>query len=357
MLSLKNNCTLEQINSLQGLRTIAFFMVLFGHCSVKGTGGMSGVAVSLFFILSGFVSEYAYNKDLSYSVKNSIIFAYNRIKKLYPLHLILLVAMIVLETFEKGGFNHDVRAIILNAFLFQAWFPDTEILNSFNGVTWYLSASLLLYFLFPMLKRFVGKYKNVCQAVLGILFILLFRLAWSWFGNLYLDSYVLGWFQYSFPITRIAEFFIGCHLGYIQKYYKSFEISYGISSILEVLALLCSIVSWKLMKYVVLWDMEWIKYVIIIPPLMFLVYILAQSKGIVSHFLSRRLFVKVGNISGYTYIIHYVVLRYLYIKLYRLNMENCMPILVAMATFVLTVICVKIYLYIVSLINHKLINR
>jgi len=337
------NFSTQQITSLQGLRAIGFLMVLFGHCSVKGTGNLSAVAVSLFFVLSGFVLDYSHgNKDLPYDVKSSICFAWNRIKKLYILHLILLVAMLVLEIFEMDGFHHNFKTIIINALLLHAWFPDTVILNSFNGITWYLSASVLLYFLFPILEKGIRKYKNLYQAVGGLFIVVLVRIIWSKLGFLYLDDSVIGWFQYFFPLTRLWEFIIGCHLGYIYRHHKWTGNSFTFVSVLEIFSVSFLIISWQMMKNVVGWS----KYIIVIPGIILLVYLLAQSKGVISEFLSKKNMVKLGNISGYTYITHYVVLRYIYIILYRFGMENMSPLLVAAVTFILTIISTHIYLYI-----------
>ena len=107
----------QQIASLQGLRAIAFLMVLLGHCSVRGMENLSGVAVSLFFVLSGFVLSYSYrNRTLPGGLRRSVCFAGSRIKKLYILHLLLLAAMIILEVMENDGFYHEGKTVMINAF-------------------------------------------------------------------------------------------------------------------------------------------------------------------------------------------------------------------------------------------------
>lgn len=59
-------------------------MVLLGHCSVKGTLCLGGAAVSLFFVLSGFVLDYSYNnRMLPGDILHSICFAKDRINKIY----------------------------------------------------------------------------------------------------------------------------------------------------------------------------------------------------------------------------------------------------------------------------------
>lgn len=340
----------QPIASLQGLRAVAFLMVLLGHCSVEGTEGLSGVAVSLFFVLSGFVSDYAYgSKELPNGLRHSIYFAWGRIRKLYILHLLLLAAMIVLEIFEMDGFHHNISTIVINVLLLQAWFPDIVVLNSFNGITWYLSASLFLYFCFPTLEKRIKKYKNSYQAICGIFFILLFRIIWSWGGYLYLDNSVIEWFQYFFPFTRVWEFMIGCHIGYVFRCNKRAEISFKLASVLETFTLLLLIFSWQMMNYVEYWA----KYVVVIPVNFIAVYLLARARGVLSALLSNKLLVKLGNVSGYTYIIHYVVLRYIYIILYRFDMQDTSSRIVALITFVITLFLTYIWINVINIMRKR----
>lgn len=48
---------MRRLNSLQGLRAVAFMGVFLGHCGI-GSGG--GMGVSVFLVLSGFLMIYNY---------------------------------------------------------------------------------------------------------------------------------------------------------------------------------------------------------------------------------------------------------------------------------------------------------
>lgn len=344
----------KQLAALQGLRAYASFLVILGHCAVKGATNMGGWAVSIFFILSGFVLTYSHSsKYLSNTIKDSIIFSVNKIKKLYPLHLILLISMIVLEAFEN---NHPVPnfvALFFNTSLLQAWFYEPFILNSFNGITWYLSASMFLYALFPTIKKIIDKYTNTKQPIIIIISTYMLALLWSYMGNKFLSDSICGWFQYFFPITRTFEFIIGCNLGYIFLKRNHTKKSYVFSSVLECISLLFSFLSWKFMSNNILNLINIDKHTVIIPSIIILIYLLACSNGIISKLFSLYPIVQYGNISPYTYMIHYPVLRYIYFILYYLNLQNISPIIVAIADFTLTLICSILFLNLQKLIPAK----
>lgn len=84
------------IKPLQGLRVIAFIAVFLSHAIDTPTGAWG---VSLFIILSGFVMTYSYwdrsEEKGTLSIKDSISFSIRKIRSLYPLHIIMLVAAFV----------------------------------------------------------------------------------------------------------------------------------------------------------------------------------------------------------------------------------------------------------------------
>lgn len=50
---------MKKIQSLQGLRAVAFIFILISHCGIN-FGGFGEWGVSVFFILSGFLMSYNY---------------------------------------------------------------------------------------------------------------------------------------------------------------------------------------------------------------------------------------------------------------------------------------------------------
>ena len=159
-------------------------------------------------------------------------------------------------------------------------------------------------------------------------------------GSIYLNDSVNGWFQYFFPLTRMWEFIIGVFVWYIYRCCRRKpKEDFRAASILEILSVIFFLFSWQLMQCVV----EWARYIVILPSIIFLVFFLARSKGCVSFLLSSEILTRLGNISGKLYIIHYVVLSYIYLVLYRFGKETTSPVVVAIITFLITLLGTIIY--------------
>lgn len=151
----------EKIPSLQGVRAIAFLSIFLYHITVEGRWGPYGV--SIFLVLSGFLMSYHYGSKcerLPRGIVSRLRYAYQKIKKLYPLHIVMLVFAAFANYIS---FRNEVvwgkfgLKFLLNLLLIDDWFPRNDIFSQFNIVTWYLSAMVFLYFLFPILIRLAVK--------------------------------------------------------------------------------------------------------------------------------------------------------------------------------------------------------
>ena len=80
----------ERINSIQGLRAIAFLAIFISHTGIGSLGALGAWGVSVFFVLSGFLMMYNYYNKESIP-KFGFRFAWNKIKKLYSLHVITTI--------------------------------------------------------------------------------------------------------------------------------------------------------------------------------------------------------------------------------------------------------------------------
>lgn len=111
------------------------------------------LGVDVFFILSGFIMAHVYLRDgrpLNYPK-----FLAARFAQIYPAHLFILVAMLVLVLvapllgvgLEPGRFN--AGDFVQTLILVQAWFPR-QTLALWNGPAWSLSAEWFAYLAFPI---------------------------------------------------------------------------------------------------------------------------------------------------------------------------------------------------------------
>lgn len=120
--------------------------------------------VDLFFVLSGFIFTYVYMEKIKERRISFTEYGLLRFSRLYPLHLLTLLVVTLLQVFrsiEFGNFfiyqNNDIYHFLLNVFFMQdGW---VEYGFSFNAPTWSLSAEVVAYILFfVILFKFPKRY-------------------------------------------------------------------------------------------------------------------------------------------------------------------------------------------------------
>lgn len=117
-------------------------------------------AVDLFFLLSGFIFFWFYADKISDRKTPFGNFMCYRLTRLYPVHFITLLSLIILQyimTSMNGHTfiiqNNDTYHFLLNLFVIHSWgFEKTPALNGFNGPSWSVSVELLLYLLFFLIS-------------------------------------------------------------------------------------------------------------------------------------------------------------------------------------------------------------
>jgi peptidoglycan/LPS O-acetylase OafA/YrhL len=207
----------ERLHSLDGLRGIAALAVVLWHWQhFFFTGARPGavdlsslplaqvlhpfythgyLAVDLFFALSGFVFHFLYERRVASQDIDGWRFGLLRFSRLYPLHLVTLVMVAILQLMMlrmHGQFfvypNNDSWSFLLNLCMASSW--GLENGYSFNGPAWSVSVEVLLYVMF-----FIGCRLGMTRApmLLGMIVLGLFI---SW--KIYL------------PLGRgIASFYVG----------------------------------------------------------------------------------------------------------------------------------------------------
>ena len=130
------------IYSLQGLRVLLIFLVFLFHMNSSSGSefllfkGFGSLAVSYFFILSGFVHMFTFREEASFeeNKKKTI----HRIVRNYPLHWICLFLMILLRRKTLSLSLSSFFRIFVNASLLQSWIPKKNICLDFNSPSWFL---------------------------------------------------------------------------------------------------------------------------------------------------------------------------------------------------------------------------
>lgn len=310
---------MKKIYSLQGLRAAAFICIFLGHCGI-GSGGSMGVSV--FLIMSGFLMTYNYwNRELSLGLKRNFLFSLGKIGKLYPLHVILLLPMMLLSAGRmvvRGSFCSAegiqyILRVLVDLLLVQSWIPIRDFYFSFNGVAWYLSVCVLLYFVFPYVHRWMKTMFKLNIAIWTILLVYIIQIIFSYFASTNIGSAVVYnnlWFTYIFPLFRLGDFLIGCCLGYIFLYTISRETVLTKTTLVEMLALAVMIIT-HLIRLHSNFPECMLESVIYIPASVMVVYTIALNSGLISRILSNKLLIEIGNVSAYTFLIHQVLINVL----------------------------------------------
>lgn len=289
----------EKIDPFESLRGIAAVAVALYHfrCESWLTNNPfitnAELMVDFFFVLSGFVICYNYGERLT-SLSDAIKFQKKRFWRLYPLHLVTLIAFLGIETakyfFEKKtgasstfpAFSiSNAEAFIQQLFLFHAVIGDGR---SFNYPSWSISTEFFTYLLFAILTLLGKRLKWLC-------FVLMITISSIWVGG------IISINIESFPMIRcIFSFFLGA-LGWLVC--KNWRPQNHINPATGLGSLILSIIA---VCYVAQ------PYQRIICPLLFLVTVISIYKSSrdtqLWRILSFKPLVFLGTISYSIYMIH-----------------------------------------------------
>ncbi|CAE6786934.1 MULTISPECIES: acyltransferase family protein [Paraburkholderia] len=227
--------------ALTSIRFMAAFAVVISHYSENQLlplpasvfnfldGGRS--AVSLFFVLSGFILTFTYRDKLVHGGVRTFYEA--RIARIYPVILLGLLmcvpvviylvhagdASLMLKWYALKGAIYPALAIslICQLLLLNAWFPFSAINQPWNGPSDSVSCEAFFYLLFPFLVRRMAGLK---PARLAFFCIALWLTTGVWIALL--DAYMpvsrSGAMIYAMPVTRLAEFVMGiCSALFYQR--------------------------------------------------------------------------------------------------------------------------------------------
>lgn len=334
----------ERITSLDILKVWGMIIIVFFHATGR-YGNVSDFAVSLFMGLTGFLLYYNYgDRDIDYSFKGSCKFAVRKLSKLYWLHIVMMIVAISYFTRRElaGGFYPEIvkvelTKIFTNVFLLQAWCPSFEMNRSLNAPSWYLSCTAFFYLLFPFIcSKINSKLEKtrsiivagisvfVIQGLIAVCCHVLFKEVDPNFRG-----YFANWFTYIFPVYRLGNFIIGSLLAklFLQTKHKT---NIVLGTLIEVVTIL---LYFKTERMAVsqnrIFDNIWFKNNLIFMPVVALfIYVFACHNGLVSKILTNKVITYLANISGYVFLIHFMVIRYL------------MPAGIANQTVFVTVVCV-----------------
>lgn len=314
------------IYELQGLRALAMLGIFLFHSWLFPGGSL---ALTFFFMLSGFVTYYSqYKKVDNIKLKDIPSWVFNKIKKLYPIYFITLILSIIIRWnwITTLTLKEFIGKFSLNLVLLQSLFRN-EALN-FNPLSWFLSVLVIIYvFTIPIMKS-VKKIsvRNTVLLVLGVI-LLQFSI------NILKENIFTNMYLYSNPAYRILEFILGI---LIAKIYVEKKIEISHATLVEIL--IGIIFSLQYLLHFKINTIVGISYYNIIFTLA--IYIFALGQGRISKLLKIKLLQNLAKISFEFYMIHELILiifRYVFQNLQFHWILN--RIIISIVSFVFSLIC------------------
>lgn len=207
------------------------------------------VAVSVFFILSGFILAYNYSLLETWTVAQFVRYLVARVARIYPVYCLGLFAMapfmlyLLFKFHNIQGLKQALQDLLINLALVQSWHPLKA--TSWNFPAWSLSDEAFFYCLFPWVGVLIWRLsipRSIAAALLLWTAAMIAPLAAGQHAKT--DGFWSPLVQYN-PLLRLPDFCIGIALGRIyseivgQKRWLAGRgyYLYGLGIILEVFAL------------------------------------------------------------------------------------------------------------------------
>lgn len=321
----------SRIEALTGLRFLAAMMVFCFHIDVSLRtnfffGPLGGIAVSFFFVLSGFILTYVYRDRLQWGGLKR--FYFTRWARIWPLHAVCLGATIWLINYAPPVEYPRLR-LASHWLLLQSWIPDKNYVLSYNGVAWSISTEAFFYLMFPLfllggLRNFLWKYLVTIALTAAALFVLT-RIAANPDWASVINAHHVSHFN---PAMRLFEFVSGMAVAFVFMSQRVGKISWlqvsrwpvMLQTAIEIIAVLLAAFSYYLLQWqgYYYWISHglglggevsyWLLYCGGMPFHAFCIYVFAQSNGWLGRGLSTPLMIFLGEISFALYMVHRLVI-------------------------------------------------
>ncbi|MDR3615298.1 MAG: acyltransferase [Candidatus Obscuribacterales bacterium] len=312
----------SKLDALTSLRFLAAAVIVMFHVAgsfniyygsfLENLGLWQGV--TCFFVLSGFIMFYVH-PELNDS-KSTDSFFVARFARIWPSYFASLCFFVALKPSSLQAPN-AVLIAVANILMVQSWTLIKPFYKLFNNPGWSVSTEAFFYLCFPMLLQ---RFKETWKSKLGICLVL---------GALSIGvAYIAEFPAYAGilprqinvnPLCRLFEFVTGMIVCLAYNRYgmkiawgKSVATLFELVSIAFVaMAVLLTLVWQTTSETVWLEPIRiWLSYCGVAPIYGFLIFVFAIQKGYISQLLTRKAFVKLGEISFSIYLFHLPILLY-----------------------------------------------
>ncbi len=335
-----------RLNSLTSLRFIAAFGVFLHHFHVLKESNNNiikffssvlyegFVGVTFFYILSGFIISYSYKKHREKEVFKTSDFLFNRIARLYPVHILTLFVAIYfyIPSYNYGLIHLD--QFVYNALLLQSAIPDPQYFFSFNGVSWSVSTEMFFYIAFIFLVTLNNRQLQIFFC--AVLALIIYHMT-----TVPDTARFVGWTYYINPAFRVIDFMAGMLLFRLYDTGK-FTVKDNLATAMEVGSLIILVAAMAYgMENV---GMKYRYDIFYILPMAIVVYVFAFGKGVISRAISWKPIVFLGEASFSLYMIHQICI-YVISQNYKFNLDSMTSTFIFMAFTMGTAIIISCLLY------------
>ena len=306
------------LDALTGLRFFAAISVVIYHFAQPAIAGwpwplveLAGkgyVAVSFFFLLSGFLLSYSYLSVDGKMRGTWRSFYVARFARIYPVYFLAFLLAAPHDIATSVALNPGKTAaakLLLGATtvltLQQAWTPWTAW--AWNYPAWSVSVEAFFYLVFPWLGQRLARLrlKTCFTAAAGFWLlsltapVLLFLFKGTT-GAPDIDHRLLMAVEFT-PLLRLPEFAVGILLGRAYRLGLPFRLRGGVTSYCAMAAILAILAFCPSIPHAML------ATGLLLPLFALLVLALAQGQGWLAHVLSTRTLVVLGEASYGIYIL------------------------------------------------------
>lgn len=332
----KSPISSEPIQALTGLRFFAALAVFVYHIEVftrpdSGHYPVGPVAVSFFFILSGYILTRVYHDRLAIGPvwgKETRRFLITRIARLWPLHVLCLGFVIAfggwIHISDHWGEKNSLASLAANLFMVHSWVPIDSWFLGFNAVSWSIATELFFYLCFPV---FFAARKHIVLVFLSMLALTLLIQRWleDWNESpLRPEWFSLGSMVMANPLGFLWQFCLGMVIampasenpaGPIGEKRRNvlFDTTIETISLLSIPLIIYAIANdpsalGRLFHFARFDPTSWLRFALVVPAFAVVIYVFGRSSGLWSRLFGCRLLVWLGETSFGFYMIHQIVL-------------------------------------------------
>ena len=297
-------------------------MIFFAHSwgiyiqqnyAIEALGAMG---VQIFFAISGYLIACRHGDKVFGNVwRDGISYAWQKIKKFYPLHVITF-GFFFLDSLHNNAAISKFE-VILNLTLTKAW--HHVFFSDFNGVSWFLSAILFIYLLVPATVNFCAKLKTPqLLTLLGAIFFIRIISESMGYREFFCGAAEKYFYLYPNPIYRYTDFLFGFIVARILNG-KNFE-SFLPTSAMQIFLLSIYVIGCIFFNAYTQYC--WFPSIFLILAVLFIYFI--SRRGIMDYLLGNWLPVYLGNISFELFLLHFPIILLLpkYINLEMHGLTN-----------------------------------